>query len=270
MNSAADTSPHDTAARLLWKLWQQGRVFDALPEACRPRSRAEGYAIQARLPQVAGRATVGWKIAATSLAGQAHIKVGGPLAGRLLEGQVAGPGARLSLAGNRMRVAEPEFSFRFGAALPPRALPYGLDEVLAAVAAVHPSIEVPDSRYADFTVAGEAQLLADDACAGQWVLGESAGSDWRALDLARHGVHGRVRRADGTVRQREGVGANVLGDPRAALCWLVNELSGLGLGLRAGEVVSTGTCMVPLEVAPGDAVEADFGVLGRVALSFAF
>jgi 2-keto-4-pentenoate hydratase len=66
-----------------------------------------------------------------------------------------------------------------------------------------------------------------------------------------------------------GLGANVLGDPRIALTWLANELSGLGVTLKAGEVVTTGTCLVPVAILPGDAIEADFGALGRVAVSFA-
>jgi 2-keto-4-pentenoate hydratase len=56
----------------------------------------------------------------------------------------------------------------------------------------------------------------------------------------------------------------VLGDPRVALTWLANELSSLGIILRAGQVVTTGTCLVPLEIAPGDHVRMNFGVLGRV------
>ena len=257
------------AAEEVWRHWREGTVMDALPPACRPASRAAGYAAQAALPAVAGRTVLGWKIAATSRAGQAHIAVDGPLAGRLLAGQVHADGATLSLAGNRMRVAEPEFVFRLGRTLAPRARPYGVDEVLDAVEALHTGLEVPDSRYADFARAGEAQLLADNACAGQFVLGPAARADWRGLDLAAHRARGRVRRADGSSREREGLGANVLDDPRLALAWLANELSSLGLPLDAGQVVTTGTCMPPLEISPGDAVEADFGVLGRVALRFA-
>ncbi len=66
--------------------------------------------------------------------------------------------------------------------------------------------------------------------------------------------------------ERDGVGQNVLGDPRDALAWLVNELSSLGITLHAGEMVTTGTCLVPLPIAPGDLVEADFGVLGQVSV----
>ncbi|EWS58480.1 2-keto-4-pentenoate hydratase [Methylibium sp. T29-B] len=134
---------HD-AAQLLWRCRQSGNVIDALPDALRPGDAAAGHAIQAALAQVAGSPVVGWKIAATSAAGQAHIQVDGPLPGRILGSFVHAMGATLSLAGNRMRVVEPEFAFRLGAALPPRATPYAVDEVLAAVASLHPAFELPD------------------------------------------------------------------------------------------------------------------------------
>jgi 2-keto-4-pentenoate hydratase len=60
----------------------------------------------------------------------------------------------------------------------------------------------------------------------------------------------------------------VLGDPRIALTWIANELSRLGVALREGEVVTTGTCMQPLDVLPGDHVTADFGRFGRVEVRF--
>ena len=262
------TDTHAQAAQLLWQHRQAGSKLAALPGALRPADAAGGHAIQARLPAVAGDAVAGWKIAATSTAGQAHIGVGGPLAGRLLAATVAGDGASFSLAGNGMRVAEPEFVFRFGSDLPARDQPYTLDDVLAAVATLHTGIEVPDSRFADFVTAGEAQLLADDACAHQFVLGPASGPDWRALDLSRHAVHAVVDNAGAQRLAREGSGAAVLGDPRVALAWLVNDLRQRGLGLLAGQFVTTGTCMPPLAIAPGDHARADFGVLGQVSAHF--
>ncbi len=69
-----------------------------------------------------------------------------------------------------MRVAEVEFAFTMGTDLPPRDVPYRLDEVMAAVASLHPAIEIPDSRYRSFTEVGAPQLIADNACAHQFVL----------------------------------------------------------------------------------------------------
>jgi 2-keto-4-pentenoate hydratase len=266
MNAAAARE----AAQLLWRHWCDGSVLDALPEALRPADAAQGHAIQAQLPAASGNTVAGWKIAATSQAGQRHINVGGPLAGRILSGLVVGAGSELSLAGNRMRVAEPEFAFRFGRALPPRAKPYAVAEVLDAIESLHPALEVPDSRYAVFTRAGQAQLLADNACCGRFAFAAAAPGRWREIDLVAHAVHATVRGADGRVRfTRDGQGRAALGDPRAALCWLVNQVSSLGVPIEAGQAVSTGTCMVPLEIAPGDTVQADYGVLGEVSLRFA-
>lgn len=253
------------AADLLWRTWQAGEVIAGLPDELRPRTRAEGYAIQARLETRSARPLFGWKIAATSKAGQAHIGVDGPLAGRLLAERAHRSGDTLAFGANRMRVAEPEFAFRMGRDLPPRERPYAIDEVLAAVDTLHPAIEVPDSRYIDFVTAGPAPLIADNACAHEFVLGEPSPALWRALDLAAH-------RAKATVVgrfDRDGIGANVLDDPRRALTWLANELSGIGVTLRAGQVVTTGTCAVPLPILPGDAVRVDFGVIGTVSLRFA-
>ncbi len=256
------------AARHIWSRWQAGETLDALPPECRPLTALDGYAAQAQLPAVAERSVLGWKIAATSAVGQAHIQVSGPLAGRLLSGQLHEDGAELTLTGNRMRVAEPEFAFRMGRDLPPRDAPYTQDEVLAAVADLHLALETPDSRFAEFTKAGEAQLIADNACAWRFVLGPTAPARWRGLDLSRSQVRGVVQTAGGACWTREGTGAAVLGDPRIALTWLANRLSSLGLTLETGHVVTTGACMTPLEIGPGDAVTADYGPLGRVGLRF--
>lgn len=248
------------AADIVWQLWQSGSRVHQLPEAVRPASRAEGYAAQARLQARSPAPLFGWKIAATSKAGQAHIAVDGPLAGRLLRERVFESGDEVPFGANHMRVAEAEFAFRMAADMVPRDVPYAVGEVMQAVESLHPAIEVPDSRFHDFTVVGAPQLIADNACAHYFVLGAAAPPAWREVDLAAHAVAGEVV---GRVR-RDGIGANVLGDPRLALAWLVNELSGLGITLREGSVVTTGTCLVPLEIQPLDYVAMDFGALGRV------
>lgn len=83
---------------------------------------------------------------------------------------------------------------------------------------------------------------------------------WRSLDLAALTPLGRITgKAD-----VEGKGANVLGSPRTAMTWLVNELSAMGFTARKGETVSTGTCLVPMAIAPGDHVRGEFAGLGAV------
>jgi 2-keto-4-pentenoate hydratase len=252
------------AADLMWEHWRDGRRMAALPGPLRPASRVDGYAIQARLDRRTERPRFGWKIAATSQAGQTHLAVDGPLAGRLLAERVFEAGREIPFGHNHMKVIEAEFAFRMGRDLPPRPAPYRVDEVMAAVATLHPAIEIPDSRFDDFAKVGAAQLIADNACAHYFTLGPAAPATWRQMNLVEHRVRGEVASGEG----REGRGANVLGDPRVALTWLVNELSGLGVTLRQTEVVTTGTCIIPLPVKARDRVSADFGPLGRVEVAF--
>jgi 2-keto-4-pentenoate hydratase len=251
------------ASRTLHDHWRAGTKFAGLEASQRPRDRAEGYAIQAAIETHSTGNLYGWKIAATSEAGQKHINVEGPMAGRILPETVIPDGGTASMAGNEMRVGEPEFAFRMATDLPPRLSAYTVQQVLDAVGTLHPAIEIPDSRFADFVSAGAAQIIADNACAHLFVLGAPTAANWRALDL----VEEKPVIALGG-KQFVGHGKNVLGDPRVALAWLANELRQLGVTLKAGEVVTTGTCHPPLPIQSGDLFAVDFGKLGKVSVAF--
>jgi 2-keto-4-pentenoate hydratase len=257
--------PHQIAAasQTLHDHWRGGTKLNGLEARLRPRDRTEGYAIQAAIEKYSTNRLFGWKIAATSEAGQKHINVDGPMAGRILAETVIPDGGTASMAGNEMRVAEPEFAFRMARDLPPRSQPYTTQEVLDAVDTLHPAIEIPDSRFADFVTAGPAQIIADNACAHLFVLGSPATTDWRSLDLVEEKPLITLRGMRFT-----GHGKNVLGDPRLALAWLANELRELGLTLKAGQIVTTGTCHPPLAIQADDTFEADFGCLGTVSVAF--
>ena len=248
------------AARILWDAWSARRRIPALPGDCRPESLDDGYAVQRAVAERSGSGTIGWKIAATSKAGQAHIGVDGPLAGRLLESKAHHDGACIPAGHLHMGVAEAEFAFRIGRDLPANDAPFSIDDVMDRVDSLHVAIEIPDSRFDDFAVVGAPQLIADTACAEFFVLGPAALETWRTVHLAAHPVVLRVNGTDAAT----GTGANVLGDPRIALAWIANDRAARGEPLLAGEVVTTGTCVTPAPVEPGDELSADFGVLGTV------
>lgn len=247
-------------AALIRELWSNGSKIERLPADVVLSSRRDGYLVQAELEAASGT-RAGWKIAATSKAGQAHINVDGPLAGRVFKDTVFKPGCSLSLKNNLMRVAEPEFAFVFGESLGPRARAYSVDDVMNTVSALHLAIELPDSRLEAFVEAGAAGLLADNACTHQLVLGDAVSVPWKSIDLSKHPVEMR-----NGAEAFAGFGANVLGDPRIALAWLVTEVTDLGLTIEAGEFVTTGTTTTPVPVSPGDRLEADFGLLGVIGV----
>ena len=258
-----DKNAITAASRILHDHWRAGTKLAGLDTSLRPRDRTEAYAIQAAIEKYSSEPLFGWKIAATSEAGQKHINVDGPMAGRILAETVIAEGGTAAMAGNEMRVAEPEFAFRMRVDLPARAAPYSVQEVLDAVDTLHPAIEIPDSRFEDFVGAGAAQIIADNACAHLFVLGPATTTDWRSMDLVEE-------RPVITLRGQQfvGHGKNVLGDPRVALTWLANELRQLGVTLKAGRIVTTGTCHPPLPIQSGDFCAVDFGALGKVSVGF--
>ena len=136
-----------SASQTLHDHWRAGTKLDALDAWMRPQDSVEAYAIQAAIERFSTTHLFGWKIAATSEAGQKHINVDGPMAGRILAETVIPDGGTASMAGNDMRVAEPEFAFRMRTDLPARSTPYTVQQVLDAVDTLHPAIEIPDSRF---------------------------------------------------------------------------------------------------------------------------
>jgi 2-keto-4-pentenoate hydratase len=251
------------AAAILWRTRLEQRRIDALPVHLRPTSLAEGYAIQDAMVPLAKQSVAGWKVAATSKAGQAHIGVTEPLAGRLFQDFILPDGASLPAAPIHMAVAEIEFAFRLGRSLDRVGPAYEISEVCDAVAALHLAIEVPDARFERFAEIGPAQIAADDAFASWFVLGPKV-RDWQHLDLPNQ----KVRLLKNGALAAEGLGANALEDPRLALTWIANHLVKRGFPLKTGDIVTTGTCIVPAAIAPGDVVVADYPGLGQVSLAF--
>ena len=139
------------AARLIWDSWESGNKINDFPRNILPKSRKEAYEIQKNLEYYSNMSVIGWKIAATSLEGQKHIGVSGPLAGRILKDKVFQPNDEIDFGNNKMAVAEPEFAFKIGKTLEPKKIEYYLEEVMEAVDTLHLSIELPDSRFKNFS-----------------------------------------------------------------------------------------------------------------------
>lgn len=255
----------ERAANFMLMLAETNQLSGSMPRELRPRSRRQAYEIQSKFVQKRMSSIRGWKIAATSAAGQAHINVSGPIAGRLLDDDVHVDGSSVSLCGNSMRLAELEFVFVMKRTIDRRDRPYTRDEMTAAVGALHIGVELPGSRFSSPIDAGELQLIADNACAQDFVLGPPVHYDSRSDSLVGVEVFAT---ADGPSGRREamGRGANVLGDPVDALLWLANELRKEDLPLEAGQFVTTGTCCTPFAVEPGDAIEVTFKGLGSMGL----
>jgi len=83
-----------SAAKQLLPAWIHTQALAGLDSSHLPQNRADGYRVQQALFDATQDSTFGWKIAATSQAGQKHIGVSGPLAGRLMSSRCLLPGAQ--------------------------------------------------------------------------------------------------------------------------------------------------------------------------------
>lgn len=251
------------AAEIIYQCWKHGDAIDYVKADLWPDTVEEGYAMQAALAARRNEPIRGWKIAATAVAGRAHIKVDRPLAGRLFASICHDNGAALRFGRNRMAVAEAEFVFTLGKDLPPKGSNYTEGEVAESIQSLHPGLEIPDSRFRDFTLPGTAGLLADNACASQFVLGDATSESFDPRLLVDHPSSLKVN--DEVVTS--GCGGDALDGPLNALVWIANTLSELGIGLQVGQFVTTGVTGIPSPIKPGDIVSADLGKYGSATAS---
>lgn len=172
--------------------------------------------------------------------------------------------ARWSVApGTRIGI-ETEVAFRLGRDLPPRGTPWTREEVVQAIAACFPAIELVTSRYAEMGKVSLLESIADNIAHAGLVCGADV-PDWRARDLNDLAV----RQVCGGAVQVEKRGSNPAGDPLLSLTRLANHLHGFGLHLEAGQVVTTGSWTGLLFVDGGQRVVGGFEGLGEVVVDLA-
>lgn len=254
----------ERAAQLLHAARRDALLLDALPPEFAPRSLEDAYAIQARVVRLAASPVVGWFLGCTNPEVQRQLGIRGPYYGALLEDAVhAGP-ATVRVPGRLPAVLEVEFAFRLGADLPARAEPYRDDEVAAAVASVHPAIEVVIAHFREWVSQPVWSLIADNGTDGALVYGPAT-ADWRGVDLATLPVTLSVNGHEA----RRGSGGRIAGGPLSALAWLTNARAASGEGLKAGHIHNTGTCTSLYFAKQGDHAVADFGALGRTEVMLA-
>lgn len=223
----------------------------------------EAYWIQ--LHNVRGRVTAGatvrgHKIGLTARAMQDLLGVEEPDYGYLLDDMFVSESQPIDTAALCAPRVEPEVAFVLDGPL--RGPGVTAADVLRVTAFVMPSLEVIDSRIADWRI-GLVDTVADNASAARVVLGGQATS-LKVVDLRTLGV---VVRADGDIVTTGAAGA-ALGNPVDAVAWLANKLADYDTELAAGHVILPGSCTTAVPVTSGTVLRTDFDVLGSVTACF--
>jgi 2-keto-4-pentenoate hydratase len=260
----ADPAPFDAerAAHALIAARRSRRVLDQLPPDVAPRTLTDGIAAQLAVARLTGaQPPAGFKIGATSRRMQEYLGLPGPLAGFVAEAGLHGSGSTLSFASFLHAGVECELAVVLAQDLAPG--PCSNAQAAAAVGEVMAGIEVVENRYGPLDVLGTPTLVADQVYHADAILGTPY-PDWRDLDL--RSLAGSVL-VDGQERGA-GTGADLLGDPIAALAWLAasDEAAAFG-GLRAGQVVMLGSVCPPIWLEGPAEITVRFAPLPMVTLS---
>jgi len=241
------------AATILSDSRRHRQLLDALPEALRPATLDDAHAIQEATAAQLADSIAGWKVSATP---DGRVARGALLQSRLYES-----GCRIAAAAVPLLGVEAEIAFRFDRDLPPRGRQYEYDEVAAAVTAF-PAIEVVDSRFRGYPNAPLLDRIADCMSNGAFIAGV-APPRWRDFDLETLDVELII---DGrTIVHR--AGGHPTKDPLLPAVALVNDLR-MSKGVRAGQIVTTGTYTGLNFAKPGQTVVATFHGFGSVDVHF--
>ena len=258
---------HIAAATIIAAARRGRTPLQSLAADIAPRDEAWGYRIQDAVHDLLAAdfgARVGYKIGCTSAVMQQYLNIPHPCGGGVFANGVHSSGVSLR-ANDFVRVGvECEIAVRLARDLDASHAPFSADAVAEAIDAYLPAIEIVDDRYADWQSLGAPTLVADDFFAAGCVLGEAVPRS-NAPDLL-HVVGRALINGDEVSR---GTGADVLGHPHLALAWLANHLAAGGKGLRAGEIVLTGSLVKTIWLNAGDQVTMDLSGLGTVQATFA-
>jgi 2-oxopent-4-enoate hydratase len=254
---------HQTLADELWEAERTAKPVEPLTDRHPGLVIEDAYAIQTINTErriAAGGRVIGRKVGLTSRPMQEMLGVGEPDFGVLTDAMFVEDGDLIDLGRLNQPRVEAELAFVMKEDLAGPGVTTA--RALAAIEGALPSVEIVDSRVADWRIK-LVDTIADNASSGLLVVSGRM-RPVADLDLRLLGVvvsrHGQMIDT--------GAGAAALGNPARCVAWLANKLGSFGERLRAGDVVLPGAVHKMVPVAPGDVFRAEFAHLGAVTVRF--
>jgi 2-oxo-3-hexenedioate decarboxylase len=230
-------------AELLLAARADRRVLAESSENRPPLTPDQGYAIGKIIQRSCldqGWQQVGWKLGMTNPAAWERLGVSGPFYAPVYQETVKA--RRLQAADLVQPKIEAELVIGLRRAVGQDA---SRDEIRDGIGWLAAGIEFVECHYPGW-VFTPAEAIADGGLHGALVVGPAR--QVSATDTLRLKEFQCRLERNGAI-QAEGSAAAVMGDPFAALCWIVAAVPG---GLAAEDMVTTGTMVTPIDVAPGE------------------
>ena len=240
----------DQAAQLLVAARRSFTPGPCIPEAYRPTDTDGALAIQSRVLALLGEEIGGWKCG-TPNPKTGPIVAAIPASAILRSLPCVVPGSK--------GLVEPEIAFVLGRDLPSRSAPYRDDEIRASIAESRLVVELITTRFADKPSATPPEILADAYNHHGLFIGPVIPA---ALDHPLEQLHATVTAAGVTLY--DGVRPHPSGHPLKAFTWLVHFLTSRGDGLKAGQIVTTGSYAGIVEAPLGTPIHVQLADLGAL------
>ena len=253
----------DDLGSVLWRARVEGRQVDP-GDLTLPSDAAQAYAVQSAQIAAADLPVGGWKIGATNEKAQSIAGLDAPFIGPVLAKDIYQTGAEVPVFDAQDPGLESEFAVELGGDLPPRDQPYSAAEIPAAVRALRPSFEIVARRFSGSPKGAGALLIADGGVNGGIVIGPRY-TDIMNLELRSHGVNLTVSGQQPIAGSGAG---SMWSHPVDAVAWLLKQPVVAPRGLRAGDIILTGTCTGLVPIRSGVEASCDFGSVGVVAARF--
>jgi len=223
----------------------------------------DAYKIQletVEMKKASGEKIIGLKVGLTSKGVQKMLGVNEPDYGHLTDKMLLLEGQPCKIDELIQPKVEGELAFCLKKTL--KGPGVTIADVYNATSYVVPAIEIVDSRINNWKIKLE-DTIADNGSSAKFVLG----SKMTLIEDIDMRLIGMTLEKNGELIS-SGTGAEVLGNPAAAVAWLANKLSEFGIELKAGSIVMSGsfTAMSVAEV--GDVFTISFSGMGSINLKF--
>ena len=256
----------ESLAEKLGQAWLENSLIEEPNYSEIPQSREEAYFVQDQMAQFIGKDISGWKVGATSAKMRELDGHDDVIPGRIFSPVTfVGPIQKLSIDQFPNARVETEFAFRINEDIPIREQKWSTEDLENKVS-MHPAVEIIGNRHQlKSATKSEKSLMtiADNGGGIGFVFG-TAFHDWKNLNFRNHSICLQV--------DDNPEAENFLGEmrcqPLEAVADLVNHLSSREISLRKGEFVSTGAATVPQPFLKGSYITADFGIIGKIQITF--
>ena len=218
------------------------------------------YQVQADLTALKKEAVGGYKVSLTSEETQKMFASTTPLYGAQVKSHFLASPVKRSLKTLMEPLVEVELEFRAKEDL------HASDslEDLMKKTKVAAGMEVPDSRFSDWFPKLSKYMVMSDAAVGGLVLYGKEDETTNVFKNTDDVATVKCQLFHDGKKVRDGVASEVLGNPLKSLHWLVAKLEEQGKGFKAGQLVSSGTFVLPPKLAVGKwSAQFDHG-LGNV------